>query len=183
MFRRSIGLALGFLPLLACAQGATLKLPNFDHLQKIATDSVDVTLGHTLLGFASRFADQDDPDQKDMKEMLSGLKEVQVRSFKFNSDFAYSEADIDAVRSQLKAPGWSPLVQVHNRKDHEHVDIFVALDGDHANGIAIVTSEPREFTIVNIVGRVDLDKLGKLEDRLGLPGASVETKGKADSGQ
>jgi hypothetical protein len=43
-----------------------------------------------------------------------------------------------------------------------------------ANGLAIIASEPREFTIVNIVGAVDLEKLRQLEGQFGIPKLELE---------
>jgi hypothetical protein len=153
------------LPLAAlAAQGPELKLPNFDNLEKKAVDTVDVTIGHWPIGLAAFITSRDDdPDSKDLHDVLVGLKSVYVRSYKFDSDFVYSEADVDSVRAQLTAPVWTRLVQARHRADRKSVDIYVAVDGDHANGIAIVASKPREFTIVNIVGRIDVDKLARLQ--------------------
>jgi hypothetical protein len=36
-------------------------------------------------------------------------------------------------------------------------------------GLAVIATEPRQLTIVNIVGAIDLDKLHRLEGRLGVP--------------
>ena len=36
----------------------------------------------------------------------------------------------------------------------------------------MIASEPREFTIVNIVGSIDIDKLAKLEGQFGIPQVS-----------
>jgi hypothetical protein len=33
----------------------------------------------------------------------------------------------------------------------------------------VIASEPREFTIVNIVGSIDLDKISQLEGQFGIP--------------
>jgi uncharacterized protein DUF4252 len=163
-------------PVLAQVESAQLKLPNFDHLRQYAKDSVNITLGTWPLGIAAWVMNDDDTEQAEVKALLRGLKAVHVRSFEFDTDFVYSEQDIEAVRSQLTAPGWSRLVEVRNRKENKSVDMYIALDGNHANGLAIVASEPRKFTILNIVGHIDLDKLGKLEDRLGLPRLGVESE-------
>ena len=169
MLRPTAIAALLLLPLAAlAAQGPELKLPNFDHLEKKAIDSVDVTIGPWPFKVAAKFTSGDDPDSKDVHDLLVGLKSVYVRSYRFDSDFVYSQADVDSVRAQLAAPVWTRLVQARDQKNHKSVDIYVSVEGDHAKGIAIVASEPREFTIVNIVGRLDLDKVAKLENHLGL---------------
>jgi Domain of unknown function (DUF4252) len=161
------------LPLLAGAQSPELKLPSFASLQQKATESVDITIGSLALGIMSRLIDNDDEDSADVKKALKRLKAVQIRSYQFASDFAYSTADIEAVRSQLSGPGWTPLTQVHDRKKNEDVDIYVALDAQKITGFAIISTEPREFTILNIVGAVDLKQFAKLQKQLGLPGATV----------
>jgi hypothetical protein len=61
------------------------------------------------------------------------------------------------------------LVQTRSRKTRSDVDIYVMLDGKQAIGLALIASEPREFTIVNIIGAIDLDKLHKLEGQFGVP--------------
>jgi hypothetical protein len=41
-------------------------------------------------------------------------------------------------------------------------------------GLAIIASEPREFTIVNIVGNIDLADLHNLEGKFGVPELGIE---------
>lgn len=160
-------------PLLAAAQGAQLKLPSFSHLQQQATEIVDITIGSWPLGIVSRLMDADDPESAEMKSVIKGLKKVVVRSYQFDSDFVYSNADIAAVRAQLTGPGWTQLAQVRNRKQNEDVDVYVALDRNKVTGFAIIASEPREFTILNIVGSLDLEQVAKLREHLDLPGAAI----------
>jgi hypothetical protein len=42
---------------------------------------------------------------------------------------------------------------------------------NQAIGLALIASEPRQFTLVNIVGAIDLDKLHRLEGQFGVPKA------------
>ena len=157
------------LPALAAAQSAQLKLPSFDHLKGKAIETVDITIGSWPLGIAAALMDESDAENAEIKELLSGLKAIYVRSYEFASDFVYSKADLDAVRQQLSGPGWTQLIQVRDRKVESDVDVYVSIVDNKARGLAIVTSEPRQFTILNIVGAMDLDKLARLEDHLGLP--------------
>lgn len=152
----------------ASAPGA-LHLPNFDLIAGKAVQKVDISLDTSLLGLAAGFLDSSDPDEAATKEVLTGLKGVYVRSYKFDRDFVYPEADVDAVRKQLSGPGWQRLVGVRNSPDHSNVDIFICVDQGRASGLAIIASQPREFTIVNIVGAIDLQKLHRLQGKLGVP--------------
>jgi hypothetical protein len=163
------------LPLRAAAAEHTgrLELPSFSHLQSKATEVVDVTLGTWPLALASKLMEADDPESAEMKQVIAGIKSISVRSYEFDSDFVYSKADVDAVRSQLAAPGWTQLAQIRDRKKAQEVDVYVSLDDNSANGFAIVASEPRKFTILNIVGAIDLDQVAKLQRHIDLPEVSL----------
>ncbi|HEY3787050.1 MAG TPA: DUF4252 domain-containing protein [Steroidobacteraceae bacterium] len=150
------------LPLLAMAQGPELKLPSFENLQHQAVDSVDVTFGAVPLGLMGLLIDDGDQGAASVKKALAGVKSVRVRSYHFSSDFEYSKADIDAVRAQLSGPGWKQLVQTRDHKRNEAVDVYVAMDNHTITGIAIITSDPRKFTILNVVGSLDMDQVRTL---------------------
>jgi hypothetical protein len=157
---------------------AMLNLPDFDALAGKATESVNISLDTSLLGLAAGFLDSSDPDDAATKQLIAGLKGIYVRSFTFDRDFAYPAAQVELVRKQLSAPGWQRLVQTNSTKDRTHVDIYVSVDRGVANGLAIIASEPREFTIVNIVGSIDLAKLHHLEGKLGVPKLDLPAEGK-----
>jgi hypothetical protein len=118
--------------------------------------------------------DRNDPQDAAAKEVLKGLQGIYVRSYTFDKDSAYQQADIDAVRNQLSAPGWSRLVQTRSRKSQANVDIYIMVANNQATGLALIASEPRQFTIVNIVGAIDLDKLHKLEGQFGVPKLDID---------
>jgi hypothetical protein len=169
MKRITLLVCLLLLPALSSAQAARLKLPNFDHLTKIATESVDISLDGALLQTAGRFAgasaSASDPA---LGEALKGLQGIYIRSFKFDHPNAYSQGDVEAVRQQLSGPGWKRLISVHEAAKGEHVDIAMRSDTKDG-GLVILASEPQELTIVNIVGQVDLETLRQLQGKLGVP--------------
>jgi hypothetical protein len=170
-------LMLLFLPCeLAVAADARLVLPDMRSLEAKATEVVSVTLDAPLLGLAASFLDDSKPEDAAAKQLVAGLKGVYVRSFKFDTDFAYPKADVEALRKQLLAPGWQPLVEVRSLKAQAHTDIYISMEGERANGLVIIASEPRELTIVNIVGSIDLQKLHRLEGRFGIPDLRLEDK-------
>jgi hypothetical protein len=172
---RVVGLAIAFLllPSWGAAQDAKLKLPDFSSLAGKATESVNVSLNPWLLRIAAASMDDKDADSAATKKLLAGIKSIEVRNYQFATDFAYSAADIDAVRRQLAAPGWSQLMQVHNRKNGEDVDMYILVENDRTSGFALIASEPRQFTIINIVGSISVEDLPRLENRLHLPKVAV----------
>src|SRR5882762_2917821 len=112
------------LPLLACSRSPQLRLPSLGDLKEHATESVDITLGAFPLHFAAWLMDDRDGDSAEVSKALKAVKSVQIRSFRCDTDFACSRADLGALRSQ---PGWSRLVEVHKR-NQEDVDVYVALE-------------------------------------------------------
>jgi hypothetical protein len=58
---------------------------------------------------------------------------------------------------------------VRDKDKHEDVDVYIAYDRDKVVGLAIVASEPREFSIVNIVGAVEFEDVATLQKHLALP--------------
>jgi Domain of unknown function (DUF4252) len=181
LFKHSIVILCGTLAAL-CASAATpvadgqLKLPNFDSLADKASESVMITLDPALLGIATRFLDPAKPEDAAAREAIRGIKGIYVRSYKFDEDFAYPKADVEMVRKQLSAPGWQQLVQVRSRTEQQNVDVYLLVEQERANGLAIIASKPREFTIVNIVGSVDMRKLHELEGQFGIPKLELEQK-------
>ena len=151
------------------APGAMLNMPDFDALAAKAAETVNISLDTALLGVAASFLDSNDPDDAAVKELVAGLKGIYVRNYTFDQDFAYPAAQVDLVRTQLAPPVWQRLVEVNSAKDHTHLQIYVSVDRGVANGLAIIAAEPREFTIVNIVGSINLAKLRRLEGKFGIP--------------
>lgn len=166
-----IALALA-LPLLAWQ--SALKL-NLDHLAAKATEKVDVTLDGSMLKMASGFLGEKGDENK-AKKLVSGLQGVYVKSFKFDKDGQYTAADVESVRSQLQAPVWSRVVNiVEDKKDRrESVEIYIRNDGK--KGFALIAAEPRELTVVNIEGDIDLAQLKDLGGSFGVPKKVLEAK-------
>ena len=115
------------------------------------------------------------PNRQAAKKACDSLTGIYVRHFTFDDDYAYPKGDIDGVRRQLSAPGWSRIVEARSKKENTNVDVFILLNGDKAQGLSIIASEPREFTIVNIVGSIDLEQLHDLEGKFGVPDLEIET--------
>jgi hypothetical protein len=173
--------ALASVPALAAPPSARLLLPDFSALGSTATDSVAITLDAPLLAVAAKFLDSADPEQRSVRDMIGGLQGIYVKSYSFDKPFAYPATDVDAIRKQLRAPGWQQIVQVRSGAKQSAVDIFVCLVHEKPIGLALIATEPRQFTIVNIVGSIDLDKLHQLEGRFGVPKLPAEAKGPPSS--
>jgi len=169
--RRILNILLALLvpSLTFAAPNPKLVLPAFSGLSERATESVTITLDPSMLAMAGRFLDSNDPQDAAAQEVIKGLQGIYVRSYTFDQDFIYKQSDIDAVRKQLSAPGWNRLIETRSHKTHANVEIYIMTEENKAIGLALIASEPRQFTIVNIIGSIDLQKLHKLEGQFGVP--------------
>jgi hypothetical protein len=148
-----------------------LRIPDLSHLQAKAVETVNVDVGGFLLGLARAFT-RDEARNDPAIRLLDDIESVKVRSFKFDSDDAYSHSDLDSLRKQLQAPEWNAIATIHKREPREDVDVYICFDDDKACGIAVIAAQARELTIVNVVGNVDIDRLAELEGEFGIPKVS-----------
>ena len=115
-----------------------------------------------------------DVDDADIKKLVANLKGIYVRNFEFESDGLYSQADVESIRSQVRGQSWYRLVNVQSKNDGA-IEVYVMLEGEKIGGLVVLSAEPRELTVVNIVGPVDLEKLASLEGQFGIPDLDLGT--------
>lgn len=174
MKRWIVAVALGWAPLAA----QEIKFPeSFQRLAARATNTVDVNLDASLLQLGGQFLSAKDPDQAKVKELVKNLKGVYVRVYEFAQEGAYSEADLDEIRSQLKqAPGWTRIAAVRESKGREIVEVYLKKEGDRIGGLTVIAAEPKELTIAHILGPMDPEKLGQLGGFMGVPKVSSKIR-------
>jgi len=157
----------------ARAQGSRIQLSSLDHLAAKASQSVDVNIDERLMKVAAKAFSDKDADEREVKKLVAGIKGIYVKSFEFDAEGQYSAADVESIRTQLRAPGWSRLVNFTSKKEGS-LEVYMLMEGDQIGGLAVLSVDEKEFTIVNIVGPVDLEKLARLEGQLGVPELGLE---------
>jgi Domain of unknown function (DUF4252) len=167
------------LPMVVQAQDSRLQLGSLDHLAAKANQTVDVNVDERLMKMASKLFNEKDVDERQVKKLIEGLKGIYVRSFEFETEGQYSAADLNTIRTQLRGPGWTRLVNVTSKKEG-NLEVYLLFNGDLVGGLVVLHSDPKEITVVNIVGPVDLDKLASLEGQFGVPELGIEKTKKND---
>jgi hypothetical protein len=157
----------------ARAQGSRIQMSGLDHLAAKASESVDVNIDERLMKVAAKALSDHDADEKEVKKLVAGIKGIYVKSFEFDAAGQYGAADVELIRAQLRAPGWTRLLNVTSKKEGI-VEVYMLMNGEEIGGLAVLSTEEKEFTVVNIVGPVDLEKLAKLEGQLGVPELGIE---------
>ena len=172
-----IKFAATFFVLAACAaQAQNLKIPeSFDKLAAKAQEVVDVKLDAATLGLAAKSQSGKESQAAVGLNNVSKIKGGFVRSYKFEQEGEYSQADVEAVRSQLRESGWSCIVNVRNNKKGETARVCFHSTGGTPDALAVLAAEPKELTIVNLVGTGDLAQLGALGN-LDMPAMSFSNQ-------
>ena len=142
-----------------------ISLDVFEPLAAKATEHVEVTLDLSLLQLAVRFMSGKDPDEARVRNLVAGLKGIYIRSYTFANPGEYKLSEVDRVRSQLK--GWTKVVSVHEAG--EDTGIYLRTQGEKILGLVVVSAEPTELTLINIVGSIQPDQLKDLSGKFGIP--------------
>ncbi len=162
-------------PALARAQGAPrLQLESLDHLASRASHTVAISVDERVLKAGAPFLKSTDPDEAKIKELLKDVKGIYVKSFAFENEGEFSDADVRGVRSQLDSPDWSKIVEARSRKEDVNVEVFLKTDDAKVSGIAVIAFGAKDLTVINIVGFVDMDKLRQMEGQFGIPDLELE---------
>jgi len=147
-----------------------IKMPvSLDKLAAKASEVVDVSLDGALLQLASRFLSDNDPDESHVKKMVAGLKGVYVKSFEFEDRDQYKDSDVEELRTQLKAPGWARIVSSRSKRNGDNADVYLKTDAGQISGLAVIVTDPKELTIINIVGAIHPEDIRDLGGHFGIP--------------
>ena len=157
-----------------------IRLDSLDPLGPRAVEAVNVEIDSLLIKLAGSVLDDGDKEEKDVKDLITGVRGLYVRSYEFKAAGQYTESDLSQIRSQLSGPGWSRVMSLKSRgEDFDDAEVYAARDGDRVEGLVILAIDPKEVTVINVVGSVDLDKL----QRLRLPRVRIERKRGGDGGK
>ena len=151
---------------------------NLEHLESKASNTIDLSLNGSTLQFAAKFLDGKDPDEAKVKKLIAGLDGIYIKAFEFKKEGAWTQADLDQVRNQLRPPDWSRIVGFKSAEEGESAEVYVRNENKKVTGVAILAGESTGLTVVNIVGAVDLDSLAELSGHFGVPKLQTKPGGK-----
>jgi hypothetical protein len=163
-------MAAGALAAPAFAQNSQLPLPSpvEKELAARASDVTEVTLGKNMLAFAAQFMKGKDEDEDVTRHLIEGLDGIYVREYEFDKEGQYSPDQIESLRKYFETSDWSPIIHVRERKSGESTDLLVKMVNGENKGMFILDAEPKELTIVLILGPINIDQLSRLNGIGGL---------------
>jgi hypothetical protein len=146
----------------------------FDQLAPKASKTVEVNLDGNMLNFVKNFLNPSKKDEADAIRIIGKLKGIYVRSLEFDKEGQYNEADIDQLRKQVSGAGWQKMVDVRDKgKGGDNAGVYIRTDGKEMSGLVVLAFEPKEVTIVNIVGVIDPSELRALGGKAGIPNIDI----------
>jgi Domain of unknown function (DUF4252) len=171
----------------AFAQTSPLNIP--PQLQKElaarATNVTEVTLGKNMLNFAAKFMNGKDKDDAAAQQLIQNLQGIYVRDYEFDKPGQYSLDEVERLRKSFETSEWSTIVSDREKKTGETTYIMVKTVNGQNDGMFIFSAEPKELSIVLILGPINLDQLGELKGLGGLgalAGVNDKTKVKVKTG-
>ena len=148
-----------------------------------ASDVTEVTLGKNMLAFAAKFMHDKDDEEVGVRQLIEGLDGIYVREYEFDKDGQYSPEDIEQLRHYFETPEWSPVVHEHARRSGETTDVLMKMVNGENRGMFILSAEPRELTIVLILGPVRVEDLARLHGIAGLGSLAEVERDANDKGK
>jgi hypothetical protein len=128
-----------------------------------ASNVTEVTLSKNMLGFAAKFMNGTDADDAATRQLIQGLDGIYVRDYEFDKEGEYSPEDVDQLRQSFETSEWTPLVRDREKKSGESTDVMVKMVNGESHGMFILSAEPKELSIVLILGPIRMDQLGALK--------------------
>jgi hypothetical protein len=143
---------------------------DFKTLDKLGVNSknhTNITLDGDMLKMASGFLGSG-KDADSLKPLVDNLKGVYIRSFEYDKEGQYNEADLAPFRAYLKQAQWNRIVESHEGKEISEIYLQPRANG-RLGGVAIIAAEAKEVTVVYISGDLKQEDLRKLSGTMGIP--------------
>lgn len=132
-----------------------------DKLAANAKESTNITLEGDALKLATSFLGQG-------ADSLKNLTGVYVRSYEYEKSGQYREEDLAPLRAYIKSLNWTKVIDV--KESDETTEIYLhPLPNNKLGGLAIVSAESKEVTVVFISGELNIADVAKLGGGLGIP--------------
>ncbi len=144
----------------------------FGGLTHRAVEVSHVTLDGAMLKLGIRMLLANEQDAR-VRQVLSRLRGVYMKSFRFAAKGRYSSRDLAAIRRQLQAPGWEHIMGVRSHLAHRSVNIYVMSTRQGFMGMVIIAQYPRKLQVVNLVGPINPAAFSRLGGHFGIPRVKV----------
>ncbi len=159
------------IPVVILAQEDYKKYPGYVDLSELESfldseETVEVFINKALLRLVASVTKEEDPE---LHNLLKNLALIRVEKFTVaDKEINVVKAFISKIAKKLDDDKWDKLVRV--KQKGEQVEIFSKYEGDDVVGLLIMVLEDDNAAVfVNIVGKIDINQLGKLSRKFDIP--------------
>ena len=156
------------------AYGQALKLEVFDRLKDKAKEAVDLNLPKDLIGVAAGVLGNGGGDAGKAKKLAAGLNSVLVKSLEFDKPGVYTDNDVKNLIAELGTPGWKLVISANEKNEKSRI-WFKSSENGEFGGIRIMSAEGKELSVIEILGKVNLEDLKDLGG-LGIPNLNINVE-------
>jgi len=159
---------------LVAQQGAQLRM-DLVNLEEKADEVVSLNLEGESLEGGRKLLMLRKGVTEPVRSLLGKIKGIYMRRFWFKRKKEYSEEDVSPIREQVAGPNWVRLFEVKESGKTQRVGVYSYVENDDVKGVTVVSEDEQEFTVVNIVGPVDLETLSDLGEGIGISAMKLAT--------
>jgi hypothetical protein len=150
-------------PALAQTAQLPLSLPIEKELAARASEATEITLDKKMLSLASRVMDGNDTYDDATRKLIENLDGIYIRNYEFDKEGLFTTEQVEQLRKYFETGEWSSLVRNRDRKTGESSDIMVKLVNGESHGLFILNVEPKEISIVLVLGPIQMSDLKKVK--------------------
>lgn len=140
-----------------------LSLPIEKELAARASEATEITLDKKMLSLASRVMDGNDTYDDATRKLIENLDGIYIRNYEFDKEGLFTTEQVEQLRKYFETGEWSSLVRNRDRKTGESSDIMVKLVNGESHGLFILNVEPKEISIVLVLGPIQMSDLKKVK--------------------
>ena len=155
------------IPALTQAAQLPASSPVEKELAARASNVDEITLSKNMLAAAAAlFMNSKDKnrDEAAISQLVERLDGIYIRDYEFDKEGQFTAEQVEQLRKYFETNEWTPLVRERDNKTGESSDIMVKMVNGKSYGMFILDVEPKEISIVLILGPVGKEELGKLKD-------------------
>ncbi|HEA22473.1 hypothetical protein LCGC14_1276820 [marine sediment metagenome] len=164
--------ALALLPLVAFSQSVFDKYDSMDNVGSVTVNQSMIRLAGNIAAFDD--SDQESQDFADIAQSLDGIKVFITEDADISQDMAAT------VKKYLKSSTLEELMRVKDKdatvkfyikegSDEDHVSELLLFVSDINNSKLGIENRKFESVLVSMTGDIDLNKIGALTNKMGLP--------------
>lgn len=110
-------------------------------------------------------------------EMLASLKLIKVNEFPIaKAELDKTENTVAAMDKKLQSQNWNRIIKTKEKSHFASVYVKMGSDETYAGLFVVAMDKEGDLTLVNIVGKINLETIGELSEQINLPGLGGKSK-------